>query len=268
MNDRIAADAQQTEAALIEKAQHAISSCNWTLGECAAIWTKKYARGRTDSDFAKKIGLSADQVYQRRRVWEVFAEVNHKYPKLKWSHYYVALSWEDASDCLEWAQENQANVAQMRAWRRLQRGEDLTTDPETEHPDESLVSFVPQDPMLVRDPAAVSNEKQDRSTAPNQRDTAVTAAARDVNSSSPEYSPYRKGAGSLAPREQPDVVAVADRPQPSTAQIVKRMTTSLERCNRVLTAEFRQEFCRLPKKLQAPFIKAVSELSSKAAGLM
>ena len=118
--------AKDTEAELIQRAQLALSSCSWEVGECAAQWTQRFARGRTDADFAMLIGLSADQVYQRRRVWETFADVRANYPALKWSHFYSALTWEDAAECLEWAQEIQATVAEMKAWRRAQRGEDLT----------------------------------------------------------------------------------------------------------------------------------------------
>ena len=87
-------------------------------------------------------------------MWEAFADVYQNYPPLKWSHFYVALNWDNAAECLQWADENQANVAEMRAWRRLQRGEDLTTQSELDQlADESLTSFVPEDPTLVRDPA-------------------------------------------------------------------------------------------------------------------
>ena len=35
-------------------------------------------------------------------------------------------TWDDAPECLQWADENQATVAEMKAWRRALRGEDLT----------------------------------------------------------------------------------------------------------------------------------------------
>ncbi len=119
-----------TENELIQKAQAAISSCNWTVGECASLWCEKYARGRTDADFGSSVGLSGDQVYSRRRVSESFADVRDSYPELKWSHFYVALTWQDSAECLGWANENQATVAEMKAWRRMQNGEDLTVEAE------------------------------------------------------------------------------------------------------------------------------------------
>ena len=109
-----AVEAPETEQKLVYTAQRAISSCNWTVGECATQWTKRYANGRTDADFGSMVGLSGDQVYQRRRVWETFDDVRGNYTQLKWSHYYVALTWNDSPECLAWAEENQATVAETR----------------------------------------------------------------------------------------------------------------------------------------------------------
>lgn len=38
------------------------------------------------------------------------------------------LNWDDAEDCLAWARDEAATVAEMRAWRKAQRGEDLFTE--------------------------------------------------------------------------------------------------------------------------------------------
>ena len=112
----------ESEENLISVARNAVSQCNWVVGECAANWTQKYARGRTDADFGQMVGLSGDQIYQRRRVWEAFGNSYEKYTNLKWSFFYVALNWEDATKSLNWADENEATVAEMRAWRRAQNG--------------------------------------------------------------------------------------------------------------------------------------------------
>ena len=98
-----ASQVKETEEELISKAQSAVSQSNWIVGECAAKWTTKYAKGRTDADFATMVGLTPDQVFQRRRVWETFGDVFEDYPKLKWSHFYVALTWDDAPECLQCA---------------------------------------------------------------------------------------------------------------------------------------------------------------------
>ncbi|MEZ6065027.1 MAG: hypothetical protein R3B90_04825 [Planctomycetaceae bacterium] len=49
-----------------------------------------------------------------------------EYVHLKWSHYYAAVNWDDSAECLQWANDLGATVAEMKAWRRSQRGEDLT----------------------------------------------------------------------------------------------------------------------------------------------
>lgn len=115
----------ETEGMLLHRAQLAVSRTNWEVGECAGLWTRRFARGRSDADFGLLCGLSADQVYQRRRVWETFANVYQNYSNLRWGHFYAALNWDDASTCLEWADAVQAGIAEMKAWRRAQRGDDL-----------------------------------------------------------------------------------------------------------------------------------------------
>ena len=144
---------QETEDELISKAQSALSRCNWTVGECAFKWTKKYAKGRTDADFGKLVGMSGDQIYQRRRVCETFGNVSDNYSTLKWSHFYVALSWDDAPECLQWADENKTTVAEMKAWRKAIRGEDLTEEtPPDDWGGDPAISFLPTELTEVRDP--------------------------------------------------------------------------------------------------------------------
>ena len=41
----------ESEDQLLQRAREALSRCNWEIGECAAKWTERYARGRTDADF-------------------------------------------------------------------------------------------------------------------------------------------------------------------------------------------------------------------------
>jgi hypothetical protein len=265
----------ESEAELISRAQVAVSQCNWAVGECAHKWTQKYARGRTDADFAVLLGLSADQVFQRRRVWETFADVHVGYATLKWSHFYAALNWDDAPECLQWADENQATVAEMKAWRRALRGEDLTVDGAT---DEWGIAYVPADAVAVKDPAEFGESDRrgrngGRSEA-GERSAVETVAgvARDSSGSSggdSGYAPFRSGAGSPAPKDSgSDPVAVAARPHLSPEQLITRMSGALERVNEALTPEVLKEFKTLPEKKRARFLKAVSGLSTKAARLI
>lgn len=123
----------ETERQLIDRARAALSNCHWTVGECASLWCKRYSKGRGDADFGAMVGLSADQVCQRRLVWGQSGEERDTYHTLSWSHFYVSLKWPNQSECLEWAVENEASVAEMRAWYRMQGGEDLTDDTAEQH---------------------------------------------------------------------------------------------------------------------------------------
>ncbi len=253
-----------TEDELIDRAKTSVSDSSWVVGQCAAEWTQRYARGRTDNDFGMLIGLSGDQVYQRRRVWETFGDVREEYATLRWSHFYVALTWDDAPECLAWAAENETTVAEMRAWRRLQHGEDLTQPAEEEIPpweSEEPVAFVPNELTEVRDPGGESSEPgSDASLATGTRSSAerepvATGVARG-SQSEPE-------AGAETTR-----TAVVEKPDVSAEQMVKRMTSAVERVNKALTPELIAALPDLPKKVRNRFVKAVGELSAKAAKLL
>lgn len=215
-NGPIACD---SEMDLVRVAQDAVSDCNFRVGQCAAHWCVKYARGRTDADFGSMVGLSGDQVYMRRRVWERFGFRN--VPELRWSHFYVALTWDDADECLEWARENQATVAEMKAWRRMNHGQDLTVDSEGDldrdysNPGygDPIVSPRPEpmvggsgfghlNPVEPVEPAGVRNPPVPESSA----DIADVEPGR-VDA---PYAPFRSGAGSKA-----DQKPAAEKPKPA-----------------------------------------------------
>jgi hypothetical protein len=267
---------EETEAELVAKAQTALSRCNWTVGECAYKWTTKYAKGRTDNDFGTLVGMSGDQIYQRRRVWETFCDVSENYGLLKWSHFYVASNWDDASECLQWANENETTVAEMKAWRRAMRGEDLTKEaPPDDWGGDPAISFLPTDLTPVREPGTPSGisstEESERrgSTGDREGVETLSGVARGSDGGESDYSPFRQGAGSHPPdaEEESVGVAVAAKPQLSAAQLLKRAANTLERINNALTPETVQEFRKLPEKLRNRFLKALSELNSKTSGL-
>lgn len=116
---------QDSEAALIRGAKEAVSDCAWKVGEFASRWTAAWARGRTDNDFGAAIGMTGDQVYQRRRVWDRFGGKTDIYRNLSWSHFYAALAWEDAESWLQWASDKQATVAEMKAWRTAKTAQEF-----------------------------------------------------------------------------------------------------------------------------------------------
>jgi hypothetical protein len=262
-----------TEQDLIRIAQNALSRCNWVVGRCAAEWTQRYSRGRTDADFAALVGLSSDQVYQRRRVWETFSDVCESYPSLRWSHFYVALNWDDAPECLQWADENAATVAEMRAWRRALRGEDLS-----EPADESAMGDDPGIARLMTIPSDVQSPSDEpaawRSRTGDSREraedgddvpfAAVSSASREIaGGDGSDYAPFRKDAGS-PPKPAEEEHPADEKP---AAQIAKRVISTIERIVGVLTPQIVAGFRSLPQKDRQRLIAAVKALHDRVASL-
>lgn len=256
----------ETEEELISRAQAALSRCNWVIGECAARWTERYSRGRTDADFGASIGLSGDQVYQRRRVWETFSDVHEEYAGLKWSHFYAAVNWDDASECLQWANEMQSTVAEMKAWRRAQHGEDLTESPDEEAPFASGMELLSMETGLVRDPDGFApgdrrgRRELEAESAGSERST-VGTLAREAEGASDGYAPFGKGARGSAPESSKSTAA------PSAEQVIQRLASALEKCDAALTPDVMEEFRSVSYQLQVRFVNALDSLQAKSAGL-
>jgi len=236
----VAAVESETEETLVEKARTALSQCNWVVGECASRWTEKYARDRTDADFGNMVGLSADQVFQRRRVWQTFNDVRDEYPSLKWSHFYVAINWDDASECLQWAVENQATIAEMRAWRRAVHGEDLTTDP-----DPNALQALDYDNMTVRE-TVEATAGGDVPFEPNSGE-AVGAGSGDVT----PYAPFRKEARGNVEGEPGEEThsAPSAAPDLSADKVVKRAISGMRRIQQQLSELSSEDFLQLSPEL-------------------
>lgn len=253
-----------TESDLISRAQKALSHCNWEVGECAATWTKRFARGRTDADFAELVGLSPDQVYQRRRVWETFADVRDSYPSLKWSHFYAALSWDDAAECLQWAEEIQSTVAEMKAWRRAQRGEDLS-----QAADEEPYSMLLGESATVKTPfegVPADGTRNGGGRNSTGMDMPTLAGVARMSEDGGEYTPFRDGAASPPP-DAKGAHSSTPREAPTPEQTVKRITAAVERCQAMLTSEVRNAFPELPDKVRQRFLIAVRELQKSVHDL-
>ncbi len=244
---------EETEETLIERARGALSNCNWIIGECAARWTEKYAKGRTDADFGNQIGLSSDQVFQRRRVWETFHDVRHEYPNLKWSHFYVSLNWEDSAECLTWAVESQATVAQMRAWRRSVHGEDLT-----EQSDPLALQTLDYSPEVVKDAEGFTSSVN--SDIPFE----VTGPGETVGVSGAEstpYSPFRKEArGPGQEGEQEASAAVAAPPSLTPQRIAKRALGGMRRVQQMLEELTDEDYSELSPDIINQLWDAYEEL--------
>lgn len=102
-----------------------LSQTDWKIGELAYIWEQRFARGRSVVDFGALIGVGKAEIEQRLRVYKMFFGLREVYPALHWSHFAAAAGWDDFSVCLKWAQDMDATVAEMKAWRRAQNGEPL-----------------------------------------------------------------------------------------------------------------------------------------------
>jgi hypothetical protein len=258
----------ESEEMLISKARDAVSQCNWVVGECASRWTQRYASGRTDQDFGQMVGLSGDQIYQRRRVWEAFGESYKNYGGLKWSFFYVALNWDDAFDCLQWAQDSDATVSEMRAWRRAQRGEDLFAESSDGYSEWAApigfdTSRIPL--SAVVDPAqytpAGMGSRAGLATAERDVPPAMAMAARDASEA---YAPFRADAGSVPTAVRDEEPAA--RAEITPEQLWKKAANILERLNRALTEEVLSVLEDQPEKLRHRMAESLSEIVDKLDG--
>jgi hypothetical protein len=258
---------EETEDQIIRIAQQAISQCRWVVGDCAARWTQRHAKGRTDHDFGVLVGLSGDQIYQRRRVWETFSDVRNQFPGLRWSHFYSALNWDDAADCLQWAEETQATVAEMKAWRRALRGEDLTAEPEaTEIQPANVVNYVNDERSFVQDPGDFGAGGPRRPPMPTgsggESDPARLATlARELDPIGDNYAPFHAGAITPPAGESTEKTPATEALTPD--QLAKRLCSTIERCNKALSEDFLNQLESLPPKVRQKLTSAVEELYEK-----
>jgi len=197
MPEQITQQAEETEEELFARCRAALSDSDWTTGECASKWTEKFSRGRTDEDFGRRVGLSGEQVRQRRTVWERFGSSNSNW-KVSFTHHYTAMNWPDCEDALTWAEDTGATVAEMKAWHRARNGEDLT-QPEAD-PVTTPTITAPEPDEPIWKPA--ENPQAPKKTQP---------AATSTKATKTEKGPRK------APKNKPDphavipVVPIADQ---------------------------------------------------------
>lgn len=106
------------EDELVFFARDAISDSDWIVGACALNWTERYSRGRGDGCFGELIGMSEDQIFQRRRTYARFSNSRFTFPFLTWSHFNIASPWDDAAAWLWWANTHRVNVKTLRETHR------------------------------------------------------------------------------------------------------------------------------------------------------
>ena len=154
------------------------------------------------------------------------------------------------------------------------RGEDLlaAAEPVDEWGMETAIHLSPSAVVPVRD---VPGENGSRSWEPGsgtartgERGETVSGVARESDQEERPYAPYRADAGSPAPAAKESSTAVTEPPRQSAEELVKRMTTTLERMNKALTPEILDDCRQLPEKVRKRFLKAVGDLGSRAGQLM
>ncbi|MEM7811703.1 MAG: hypothetical protein AAF532_09530 [Planctomycetota bacterium] len=256
------------EAALVDATRAAVSRCNWFVGRCASEWTERYAAGRTDTDFAALVGLSSDQVYQRRRVWETFGGRQDSWSGLRWSHFYVALTWEDAETCLDWAAEHEATVAEMRAWRRLHRDEHDPADefaPDAFGGDPTVTEVHPVR-VEVRDPAEFGDGGGHGDTdgppfTPTGGREEVAVAAHRATGDDDTYAPFRADAAKVPTAGGgPDEKA---RPE----AVAARLVSTFVRIDKALTPAAVEAIADLPEPKRVRMLEAFGQIATKLGGL-
>jgi hypothetical protein len=171
------------------------------------------------------------------------------------------LNWDDSRDCLSWADETRSTVAEMRAWRRAQRGEDLSIDAV----EDEAIQFIPAETEFVHDAEDSDGRPagklpQSASSAGDQERAVLAGVARQGGGEGDEYAPFRTGASGAAPRQGAADRPAGDAEPPSAEQLTKRLTSTLERFVKMMTPEFRREFRKLPQQVKERFMIAVQDL--------
>lgn len=171
----IVQQAEATEEQLIQQIKSTETQAAWTTGEMISQLKAEFSL--TDEQIASRTDLSRETITQRRSVWETFADCKSIY-KLSWSHFLAAVSWDAAAECLQWADENKASVSQMKAWRRSQHGEDLTTPADEDEPSLSVKPSFPVEPR-EQAPAERSTPETVETTTPQEPAAALSHSPKE-----------------------------------------------------------------------------------------
>lgn len=151
-----------------------VSSTNWEKGRIINQWRAALieagapATQYSDEAWARRVGgVTASHVGRLRRVHDAFADTHASYPGLFWTHFLVALEWDDAPLWLEGAAQAGWSVATMRRQRWQANGGDEATRPQendvvTTDLDEDF------DPRAAADPLADAAGTQPAGSAGTQ----------------------------------------------------------------------------------------------------
>lgn len=135
-----------------------VSNTNWEKGRIINQWRAALieagaaATQYSDEAWARRVGgVTASHVGRLRRVHDAFAESHASYPGLFWTHFLVALEWDDAPLWLEGAAQGNWSVAAMRRQRWQANGGDEATRP---HENDLVTADIDEDfdPVATADP--------------------------------------------------------------------------------------------------------------------
>ena len=116
-----------------------VSTTNWEKGQIILEWRTALQTADasvaeySDEAWSRRVGnVTPQHVGRLRRVFERFGETRADYDGLYWSHFQVALDWDDAELWLEGAVQNDWSISEMRHKRWETRGAVAGEEPGSE----------------------------------------------------------------------------------------------------------------------------------------
>ncbi len=113
--------AEEMASAFVGRWNCLVSNTNWEKGRIISQWRRTLIEAGaavtdySDEAWAKQVGgVTASHVGRLRRVYDVFGDSHESYRGLFWTHFLVALDWDDAPLWLEGASQSRWSVSQMR----------------------------------------------------------------------------------------------------------------------------------------------------------
>ncbi len=101
-----------------------VSSTNWEKGRIISQWREALIDSGapsgeySDEAWARRVGgITSPHVGRLRRVFDAFGQTYESYPGLFWTHFLVAIDWDDAPLWLEGAMQSRWSVSAMRHQR-------------------------------------------------------------------------------------------------------------------------------------------------------
>ncbi len=127
-------DSELVEQPFVGRWNQLVSQTNWEKGQIISQWRAALiesgapASQYSDEAWARRVGgVTASHVGRLRRVYEAFGDTYQTYRGLYWTHFLVALDWDDAPLWLEGAAQSGWSISAMRQQRWEATGADEAT---------------------------------------------------------------------------------------------------------------------------------------------